>query len=86
MLQELKEYLQSNKDKVIYLSLHPEQGNTIISKEAVNRCVVSISGIEKEFTGIAEKDYDKLVNKYDWREVKKDWSEVYDETQYFNED
>lgn len=70
MINELKEYLEANKDKVIYLSLHPKQGSTVISKEDVNRCVVSIGGEDKEFTGISERDYDKLVLLHDWREVK----------------
>lgn len=70
MLKELIQYLEENKDKVIYLSLYPETGTTTISKEAVNRCIVSIAGEEKEFTGISEKDYDKLVPLHDWREVK----------------
>lgn len=70
MLHELINYLEANKDKVIYLSLHPETGTTTISEKAVNRCIVSIAGIEKEFTGISEKDYDKLVSHYDWREIK----------------
>lgn len=68
MLKQLKQYLKDNRNEVLYLSLYPETGSTVISKEAINRCFVTIAGIEKEFTGISEKDYDKLVPLYDWRE------------------
>lgn len=68
---QLKGFLESRATKVIHLTLRPQGDYTAISAAEVNICEVEVNGNTYIFGGISEAFYDKMVNKYDWRDKQK---------------
>ncbi len=66
---ELKLKSMKRNKKYIALSLFPEIGNTIITKEN-NRLFIN-EGRDGKWSKISEEFYDSMVNKYDSRITKK---------------
>lgn len=69
MEELLKKELKKLKGEWIELSLHPEFGETTISKKPTNRAFINEGRLGK-FENISEGVYDRMVNKYDSRYKK----------------
>lgn len=63
----LNKFLESEVGNRIHLSLHPPNGDTVISSLDVNICYVSIGMELYSFSGISEGVYNKLVQVFDVR-------------------
>ena len=65
---QLQGFLAHVEESYTSLSLMPQGDYRAISPAAVNLCTVINKGSRYLFGGISEAFYDKMVNKYDWRQ------------------
>jgi hypothetical protein len=67
---QLLEFLKHKKEGGIntFISLKAQGDETLISKEPINLCIVTIDKNKYFFGGISESFYDGLVELYDYRE------------------